>query len=135
MISFHLFQSEPESGIICEKCRCQVEAFHSFYLRIESIHEQQLLIPETVFVDTLNDIKENVELKQQSSTGDDIATTFNESEDSDYFLDNQDVGDIREDNESSKNKNLNLADEKTKKTRENWKRNTQQYIPREGPQM
>lgn len=44
----------PCDGIVCRKCWCQIELFHSFYRRIENIHKHE----ETVFVDTLLPIKD-----------------------------------------------------------------------------
>lgn len=46
------FQEEPQVGFLCGKCRCQIEAFHLFYTRIECIHNS-LHRQETIFVETL----------------------------------------------------------------------------------
>lgn len=47
------FQEEPQEGIVCRKCWCQIELFHNFYTRIENIHRHQ----ETIFVDSITPVK------------------------------------------------------------------------------
>lgn len=83
------FQNEPKEGIICRKCWCHIEIFHSFYTRIESIHSVSFR-QETVFVDTLLNMKyecEDEEMQNGANANETIANDSYESDttDSDFF--------------------------------------------------
>lgn len=65
------FQSEPIFGILCGKCRCQIEAFHLFFTRIESIHSSTPQ-GEIIFVEPLDPIKNDVFDSHVSSDSDQI---------------------------------------------------------------
>lgn len=78
------FQPDPQSSIICGKCWCQIEAFHLFYTRLESIHHSSPVAQETVFVETFEIIKKEEPNEEifENDTDEKPMLSFDASDDS-----------------------------------------------------
>lgn len=118
-------QSEPQKGIICGKCRCQIEAFHEFYLRIESIHNLQVFVPEPVFVDTIDRPKIDFEIIDQIKIDESFSSEADDSIYSSLSVENE--------KPSIKENLKNIKKQKNTKTK--VKQPSQVLISRNSPQV